>query len=288
MKILVTGGSGFIGSHVIEEIIKRGFTPIIFDRYKNRKDIDMFIGDIRDFGSVKEAVNKADAVINLAAILGTQETINTPIPSVETNVIGSLNVFEACKPTKFHSPRCVQIGVGNYWMNNSYSITKDMAMRFAQMYNKEHGTKIAMLRVLNAYGPRQKAKPVKKIIPSFVTLALQGKDIEVYGDGTQIMDMVYVKDVARALVSSAVWDQNYKEPVDFGTGRRTTVNWIAKQVIKVCNSKSEIAHLPMRPGEEKRAVVLAKNKRKLTKFEDGIKETVRYYENLYRLGVGTS
>lgn len=289
-KVLITGASGFIGGYVVEEALKRGFVPILFDRWwKQKADIgaEMFLGDIRDGKAVMEAVKKADYVINLAGILGTQETVDNPIPPVYTNIIGALNVFNACRPTKSHQVRAVQIGVGNFWMNNPYSITKYTAVRFAQMYNKEHGTKIAMLRVFNAYGPRQKWEPVRKIIPTFVRSALANENLEIYGTGEQVMDMVYVGDVAEALVDMVVMDHNfYDGPMDFGSGRRITVNWIAEKIIEECNSKSKIVYLPMRPGEVLDAVVVADmstmklKKYDLVPFEEGIKKTIAYYRSL--------
>lgn len=290
MKILVTGGNGFIGGHVIDEALRRGYDVIVFDRYDLRwiRGHETFLGDIRDAEAVQEAVNKVDYVVNLAGILGTQETIRKPIPSVQTNLIGALNVLEAMIPNQFHDVQGVQIGVGNYWMNNSYSITKSSAIRFCQMYNKENGTKMAMVRALNAYGPRQKHRPVRKIIPTFVVKALRGESIEVYGDGDQVMDMICVSDVAKILLDAATGlNVDYQKVYEAGTGRHTTVNWIAEQVIKAVGSGS-ITHLPMRPGEPKGSVVVGDpstledlGKYDLIPFEAGIAATVEWYRESY-------
>lgn len=291
-KILISGASGFIGSHVVEEALKRGLQPICFDRYlKNSypEGCEVFQGDIRDFESINEAISKVDYAVNLAGILGTQETINDPIPSIQTNIIGAINFLTACKPTKFHQVRAVQIGVGNHWMNNSYSITKDTAVRFCMMFNHEHGTKVAMVRGLNAYGERQKHKPVRKIIPTFVVRALNNQDIEVYGDGSQIMDMIYVKDLANILIDACVKEHNlYDTVIDAGTGRETSVNWIAEQVIVAADSQSKIVHSPMRPGEPEKSVVRADRETlallgeyNLVSFEEGIKKTVEWYRDNY-------
>lgn len=289
MRILVTGASGFIGSHVVDEAISRGLEVISFDRrvgegLKGGRG-EVFLGDITDYHAVREAVNHADYAINLAGILGTQETINDPIPSIQVNTIGALNFFRACVPTDFHRVKAVQIGVGNYWMNNSYSISKSSAIRFAQMYNKEHGTQIAMVRALNAYGPRQKHKPVRKIIPTFIHKAFNGENIEIYGDGEQVMDMIYVTDLAKILVDAATLDHGvYDKVFEAGTGANITVNQIAKQVIEETRSKSKIVHIPMRPGEEPGAVVKGNpetlkplGERELIQFKEGIRKTVEWY-----------
>jgi len=287
-KILVTGGGGFIGSHVVDLLIEKGYEVTIFDRFEHRphrEDVNLYLGDIKDKDAVLEAVSKHDGVINLAGILGTAETVNDPYPSVEVNIIGGLNVCEACR--RF-SKKGVQITVGNWFMNNSYSITKNTAERFALMYNKEHGTKIAVVRGLNAYGPRQKPRPVRKLIPNVVIPALLNKPIIIYGNGEQIMDMVYVRDVAEVLVRALTMDHGtYDKVFEAGSGDDTTVNYITELVVKLSDSKSEIRHVPMRAGEPEESVVkgdpktlevLDYSKKDLTSLEEGLKKTITWYK----------
>ena len=104
-KVLVTGASGFIGTHTIAEAYHRGLGVVAFDRYnipgQFPYDVERFVGDIRDYEAVQEAVNKVDYVVNLAGILGTQETIRKPIPSIQTNIVGTLNVLEAMVPKAY-------------------------------------------------------------------------------------------------------------------------------------------------------------------------------------------
>lgn len=265
-KILVTG-AGFIGTHVVDELLKKDYQVSIFDRFPYEKisnkrwdsNVKAFFGDIRDRESVMEAVYAHDAVINLAAILGTMETINNPHESVDTNIHGALNVFEACKPCSMHPDGipAIQITVGNHWMNNSYSITKSCSERFAFMFNKEHKTNIKVIRALNAYGEGQRHKPVRKITPNFIVKALRCEPIEIFGDGTQIMDMVYVKDVARVIVAAL---ENNDAPNDtvyeVGSGVPTTVNDIANLINEITCSNAGIKYLPMRQGEPEKSTVL--------------------------------
>jgi UDP-glucose 4-epimerase len=285
MKILVTGGNGFIGTHVVEKIKSAGHHALIFDRNRSSKN-DIFLGDVRDYTSVTEAVAIADGVIHLAGILGTQETIDEPMPSIETNIIGSLNIFKSCLR---YQKKCVYISVGNYWMNNSYSITKNTVERLAFMYNKEHGTKIAVVRGLNAYGEGQKDKPVRKIIPNFVIPALKGEAIKIYGDGNQIMDMIYVGDLADILVKALTEEHNqYSKVFEAGTGRKTTVNEIAQEVIKQ-TGKGKIEYLPMRPGEPENSIVIGNpetlrplyggNIPDMIPLAAGITRTIEYYKS---------
>ena len=297
MKVLVTGASGFIGSYVVDNLISRGVNVIAFDHKQVKSDlphVEQYLGDVRDATSVHEAVAISDGVIHLSGVLGTSETIDNPIPAIETNTVGSLNVFDAMRRYK---RRGVYITVGNYWFNNSYSITKTAAEQLAWMFNKEHKTEIAVVRALNAYGPRQKAEPVRKIMPNLIIPALLGKPLTVYGDGDQVMDMIHVRDVADVLVRALLVDhnqymytpeRNVDNVVKFeaGTGRTTTVNDIAKIVLDEVGG-GVIDHVPMRGGEPRGSVVVGDpntlrslydgNAPELISLEDGVRETVNWY-----------
>ena len=258
MKVLVTGGTGFIGQYVCEELEARNYEILKFDRYSRLKDdtshMELFLGDIMDDVAVTEAFAHADAFIHLAAVLGTQETISNPRPAAKSNLLGGLNVLEAA--AQYNTPG-VYIGVGNHWMNNTYSITKTMIERFVDMFNNNRGTKINIVRAMNAYGPRQvPASPygpakVRKITPSFICRALNGDNIEIYGDGNQISDMIYVTDVVKALVNAMELAiiGTLVPTVEIGPKINNTVNDVANLIIELLNSKSQIVHLPMRPGE---------------------------------------
>jgi UDP-glucose 4-epimerase len=286
-RVLVTGGAGFIGSHVVDKLRARGLAVTVYDRYAPeiyRDDLRIIIGDVKDRTKLMNAIAEHDGVIHLAAILGTQETVKTAGVVVKVNILGSLSVFDACKQ---HGVRGVYIAVGNHWMNNPYSITKTAAERFALMYNREFGTKIAVVRGLNAYGPRQKAKPVRKVVPNFVLPALKGEEIVVYGSGNQIMDVVYVEDVAEILVRALVMDHGvYDRIIEAGMGLDTTINELAAVVLRETDSTSSIRHVPMRPGEIPDSVVkadvetmrcLGLAREDLTSIDEGIRRTIDYY-----------
>lgn len=300
MKVLVTGSSGFIGGYVLEELISRGHTPIAFDRHDKGwrpEGAELFLGDITDEVAITEAVAHSDAFIHLAGVLGTQETIKNPNPAAFTNIQGGLNLFKASAQYKVPG---VNIAVGNYWMNNTYSITKSTMERFAHMFNTESGTNITIVRALNAYGPRQVAAPpygpskVKKIMPAFINRALDGEPIEVYGDGSQVMDMIYVGDVAQVLVSAMEHHIETGKPngpdsvYEAGSGNDTTVYQIAQAVNEACGqNRDNITNLPMRPGEPEKSIVLGDpgtleglDLRPFKPLDEGIKETVEYFRSL--------
>ncbi len=297
MKVIVIG-AGFIGRHVVERLFELGHAVSIFDRVAPppgdwKSACRVFLGDVRDREAVMEAVYQHDGVINLAGILGTMETVDNPHPSVDTNIHGALNVFEGCRRNRMHPSGLpgVQIAVGNHFMNNTYAITKTTTERFALMFNKEHGTKIAVVRGLNAYGEYQKHKPVRKISPNFIVQALNRQPIRVFGDGTQVMDMIYVKDLAEILVRSLLHQHGcYDKVIEAGTGRPTTVNEIAQLVNRITGNDSEIEHVPMRAGEPENSIVLGDpstlaplgmSREMLTTLEDGMERTVRWYRESY-------
>lgn len=256
-KILVTGGTGFIGRYVVEDLLRRGYRPVVLDRKSHipTEDYESILGDIRDSVCVTEAMAQCDGWVHLAAVLGTQETINNPRPAAMSNLEGGLNILEAA--SQYNLPGSY-ISVGNHWMNNTYSITKNMLERFIAMYNTDRDTKINIVRAVNAYGPRQipvapwGSSKVRKITPSFICRALSNQDLEVYGGGHQISDMVWVGDVAKALVSALEKANQgivFNKAVEVGPAISNTVREVAELIIELTDSKSKIVDLPMRPGE---------------------------------------
>lgn len=298
MKVGVTGGAGFIGGWVCDELKSRGHDVVVFDTRgrKPREDVEIMLGDVRDEVAMTELTAHVDAVVHLAAVLGTQETIRNPRPAVLTNAIGGLNVLEAC--AQYDLP-LVNICVGNWWMDNSYSITKHTFERLLAMFAKEHGVRAANVRCVNAYGPRQSAAPpfapgkVRKIIPAFACRALSGMPIEVYGDGKQVSDCVYVGDVARTLVQALEFVAAggvVHTAIEVGPLESRTVNEIASLVgdaaAEFTGIHVPVVHLPMRPGEIPGATVSANTDtlaqvdirpEDFVKLESGIADTVAYF-----------
>jgi nucleoside-diphosphate-sugar epimerase len=287
-KIWVSGGSGFIGSHVVDECLARGYLVLAFDRVArpHKEGVKLFLGDIRDRNAVNESLSLTDGGIDLAGILGTAENVDNPFPAVETNIMGGLNFFDACRK---HKKRGVQITVGNYWMNNTYSITKRTLEKFALMYNKEHGTQIALVRGLSVYGEGQKHKPIRKIAPNFICRALRGEKLMIYGSGETIQDQVYVKDIAYILVEALVNpNTRFDKVYEAGTGREVTVNQIAELVNKLTGNKAGVEHIPMRKGEDELSVIKANpetlkelGNHKFTTLEEGYEKVVKWYRENY-------
>lgn len=308
MKIGVTGGFGFIGQHTAEVAIERGHEVVIMDhnalrvvdkRAAENIDVEVLLGDVRDEIAMRELGAHVDGIIHLAACLGTQETIKHPSPAAYTNVLGGLNFLEAVAQ---YGIAGTYIGVGNHWMQNTYSITKTTVERFVEMFNNERGTHVNVVRAMNAYGPRQSVAPpfgpakVRKIMPSFVCRALTRNPIELYGGGEQISDMVYVKDVALALVKATEASAEkiaFERPVEVGPRTSMTVRQVANTVQRLVEEMygfQPVSHrdLPMRPGEKAGDRVSADvstldmvgmNPSDLVPFAVGARETIEWYHD---------
>jgi len=285
MNVLVTGGSGFIGRYVCQNLIARGHRVMVYDVVKPAFDGVIFCsGCVQTKIKLYAAIESCDAVIHLAGVLGTAETIADPVLPIDVNIEGSVDVFEACRR---HKRKAVYIAVGNHFMNNSYAITKTAAERFALMYNRESGTKIAVVRGMNAYGPYQKHRPVRKVIPNFCLPALRDEPITIYGSGEQVMDFIYVSDLAEILCRALLAEHDvYANVIEAGSGRKTTINFIAEKIIELSGSKSAIEHVAMRPGEISNSTVVADTETlrplkfgpaDFTPLEIGLKRTIEYY-----------
>jgi nucleoside-diphosphate-sugar epimerase len=251
MIIGVTGGGGFIGSWIQQEIEARGHTALVLD-HKQRGGI---LGDVRDRTIVFEFAAHVDAIIHLAAVLGTAETIDEPMPAAETNILGTVNVFDAAArytlPTVFAAVGNSGIGRG------TYCITKTCGEEFVKMYREDRGVPIIAVRPMNAYGPRQSAptpygpSKVRKIVPSFVCSALSGNPMPLYGGGKQISDAIHVRDVSRVFVQAVIAASEGvipDHPVDVGNVIPVTVRQVADQVTEYV-AGATIIDIPMRPGE---------------------------------------
>lgn len=304
MKVLVFGGQGFIGSHLVDNLLDKGHGVIVIDRFLKHglwkeygwtdKPVDFIMGDLKDVDSTREAVNQCDVWINLAGLLGTSEMIHNPIPAVQVNIIGALHIFDAAR---IYNKKGLQIAVGNYWMNNPYSLTKNTAERFALMYNKEHGTDIRVVRGMNIFGERQTHKPVRKIFPNVVIPALLNKPITVYGSGEQIMDLLYVKDFVEVLSRALLYpDIPNTILYESGVGGGMTINRAVELILKATGSSSEVNRVDMRPGEDKQSVVeiteqgwrdleqhLGYTPNDITPMDEAVAKTVEWYKaNLER------
>jgi len=275
LRVLVTGGRGFIGSHLVDRLEKERHEVRVFDWF-NFEDL-RYSDDVNlTFSNFEPEV-----VYHLGAILGTKETFSDPVQAAEVNIIGTLNVLEAalrCRSLFIYTSKPL------IWLN-PYTITKTSAEMFIEMYHKIHGLETVVLRLHNVYGPGQKSGPVEKAIPIFIEHALRGEDIPVYGDGEQKPDWIYIDDVVDALVL-AMEKRPAGMTMDIGTGVSTSVNDVIYMIQRLAGGMFNIRYFPMRLGEgpEKevradisRAAELLGWKPKVS-LEEGLRKTIPYYE----------
>lgn len=274
-KALVTGGKGFIGSHMVEQLKARGYMVRTYDIVDGQ--------DIRNYAMLEEMAKDVDVIFNLAGVLGTHELIEGDIAEAfEIIVGGAINCLEVAK--KYDIPM-VEIGKPNIWLN-VYSITKQSAEDLTLMYHKEFDVKALVVKWFNAYGERQHYGSPQKLAPTSIVRALRNEPIPIFGNGKQTLDNIYAIDASNAcidLYEAGAWG----EAVEVGSGEDITVNDFVDLVIKLTNSDSKKEYLPMRRGEDSHTIVRADITRlqELTNFEfkysleEGLKRTIKWYAN---------
>jgi UDP-glucose 4-epimerase len=308
-KVVITGGAGFIGSHLAEYWASNSSEVVILDNLRtgnltNIKHIDAgnFIdGDIRDKDLVLKILKNADYVFNLAALISVPESVEKPFECVDINVNGLLNILEAAKIQKVKkvvhassaavygdSPESPKKILMRPNPKSPYGITKLDGEYYLQSYYENFGIKTISLRFFNVFGQKQNPQSqYASAIPIFVEKALKNDDIIIFGDGKQTRDFVFVKDVIYAC-SLAVKKTNVTGVFNVGTGIATSINQIVKLVIKLTNSKSKIIYEAERPGDIKHSLSSIEETNAMLNYspqfnlEEGLKQTIEYFIKMYK------
>jgi UDP-glucose 4-epimerase len=231
---MVTGGGGFIGAAVVNELKRRGHSVFVYDRPD----------DIRDASRLNACIDGCNAVIHLAGLLGTHELFDSQHEAVAVNIGGTLNVLDACVAAEASYVGITMPPV----FPSIYTATKKGAAALEDAYRHNYGLNVARVRAFNAFGPGQKygAGHPQKIVPTFAMRAWAGEPIPIWGDGDQTVDLIHTDELARILVDAIGCDGL---TIDGGTGYGPTVNDVAQFVLAVTKSKAGIEYLPMRRGE---------------------------------------
>jgi UDP-glucose 4-epimerase len=291
MKSVVFGGHGFIGAEIVRALLHNGVSVTVADKSQPSRRCDQLFGygavrsaqvDILDASSLRQLTEGVDRVYHLAGKLGTSELDDDVVQGINVNIIGAVNVFAACVENRV--PIVFYPSKPNVWLN-TYTITKHAAERFAQLYSRSGETTICSLRYFNAYGPYQASGPVRKIIPCFAQRAMRGLPIEIFGDGEQVVDMIFSADLARITVDFTEVAQG-DVPLDCGRGIGLTVNEVAHAVNRFFGNAAGVRHVPMRRGETPgtRLVANIDPLRKLlgdlsfTSWESSLAATLQWYE----------
>lgn len=269
MKILITGGSGFIGSHIVEHYQDIAEEIRVLDNLRTgyRHNLEglkhTFIeGSVTDRELVRESVRGVDYVFHLAAMVSVPESMSKPADCVDINVHGLLNVLEEAsaagvKKLVFASsaaiygdnPTVPKLETMLPEPKSPYAITKLDGEYYLGMFQREGRLETAALRFFNVFGPRQDPKGAyAAAVPIFIERAVRNEDITVFGDGGQTRDFIYVKDIVGALVF-AVETEGVTGVFNAGYGGQITINDLANSLIKTAASTSKVLHAPERAGD---------------------------------------
>lgn len=309
-KVLVTGADGFIGSHLTEELVKRGYGVKAFAFYNSfntwgwldslDKDVmdyvEVFTGDIRDPHGVKAALTGCDAVFHLAALIGIPFSYHSPDAYVDTNIKGTLNVLQAARELEservlvtstsevYGTAQYVPIDEKHPFQGQSpYSATKIGADRLAESFYRSFNLPVSIVRPFNTYGPRQSARAV---IPTIITQLLSGKEEIKLGSLTPTRDFNYVKDTANGFIEIYESDRTVGEEINIASGQEISIGELAGELIRQINPNARVVCDEERLRPEKSEVnrLLGSNEKikRLTKWErrwsleDGIAETISW------------
>jgi len=260
LKIGITGGSGFIGTHVINAL-KTKHDIVVFDRAKPKIEGIKFVSGNIINDSTKEVFEKCDAVIHLAAAVGVKITEEDPVLTLDTNILGTKNVLEACRANKikkiilasssevYGEPLKTPIEESDPVIPiTNYGASKVAAEEYVKAYSANFGIKYSILRFFNAYGPGQSKDFV---MPEFVSKASENEPIVIHGSGSQIRAFCHVSDIANGI--SLAIDNGDNEIMNIGNDAEPiTIFELAKKIVSITNSKSNIQFVPFVDSNRKR------------------------------------
>ena len=311
MKMLITGGAGFIGSHLCDKYTKEGHTVLCLDNFMsgnlmnvrhllNYRNFKLIKGDIRDFDLLEKIARHVDVIFHLAAQIHVDRSYIEPQFTYEVNVKGTQNILEvariydakkviyASSSEVYGSAQYVPIDE-RHPLNapHPYGASKIAADRMCYAYIQTYGMNISILRLFNTFGPRQRDIGYGGVISIFARRVLNDMSPIIYGDGSQTRDYTYIDDAVRAYDLVLNHNEPITEPINFGSGREVSILDLANMVIEFCGKKGNIKpiHVEPRIGEVKRLIADATKAQKLLgwepkyNFETGLKEFVQWYRN---------
>jgi dTDP-glucose 4,6-dehydratase len=307
LRVLVTGGAGFIGSHFVDKLVKSGADVTVLDnldtgRMKNivqhegKCNFHFVKGDIRDFNMVRKLVKTVDSVFNIAAISSVQRSIENPLLVNEVNVKGTLNLLKASVDSNVN--RFVQVSSASIYGDTQvipvredvnpmplspYAVSKIAAEKYALAFNKSYGIETVCLRYFNVYGPRQANNEYTGVITIFANSILGNKPLTIFGDGEQTRDFVFVKDVVSANMLALTNENAVGEVFNVSSGEARTINEIV-QILQKITDKNNVrtVHKKSKKGDIRHSLGSIDKAKKLLGYEPsislerGLKELIKY------------
>ncbi|UOB16053.1 NAD-dependent epimerase/dehydratase family protein [Abyssalbus ytuae] len=299
-KYVVTGGAGFIGSHIAEYLSNNGYQVIVLDNLRTgfRKNIenlnvDFVEGNVLDKTLLKDLAKDAGAIFHLAALVSVPESLCQIEECIAINALGTINVLEAAKQNE-DCKVVLSSSAANYGDEPTlpkkesmvpkpmtpYSVTKLDGEYYLKMYQQQWEVPTVSLRYFNVFGPRQNRKSsYAAAVPVFIDKALRNETLSIYGDGKQTRDFIYVKDVVKANILASVFGEGV---YNVALGYSTSILELAEKIIDITNSKSEIRFMKERPGDIKYSQADVTRFKKLGfqpeyDLEKALTETIEYY-----------
>jgi UDP-glucose 4-epimerase len=304
MKCLVTGGAGFIGSHLVELLLENGAEVRVLDNFFTGKRenlqglaVQIIEGDIRDVDHVWSAVQGVDTVFHLAALCSVGTSIKIPVTTHNVNVTGTLVLLDACRKAGVH--RVVFSSSSSVYGDSQtlpkredmkpapispYAVSKLIGEHYCQMFWRVYGLETVCLRYFNVFGPRQDpASEYAAVIPRFIHAVLHGEKATIYGDGTQTRDFTYAEDVARANLLVATNPQVAGEVINIACGERRSLLDLLGSLGEILGSNLVLDFRSPRPADVKHSQASITRAQCLlgysprVKFEEGLERTIEWF-----------
>lgn len=272
-NVLVTGGAGFIGSHLVEYLIGQGCSVVVLDNFSSGKmgnlegltgsgKLRIVEGDIRKRSAVDEASRGIDAVVHLAALVNVAESVKSPFETHDVNVTGTLNVLAAAvkyKVQKFVFASSAAVYGDGHPLPlreecdlrplSPYAASKVSGEYYCSVFCECYGLSSVILRFFNVYGARQGDSVYSGVITSFVRSGLRGESITVYGDGSQTRDFIDVKDIVAAVAKALDFNCSKNKVFNVCTGKPTSINYATRCVSEALGKEVRVAHVKPREGD---------------------------------------
>lgn len=311
MKILITGGAGFVGSHLCDRFVKNGDTVICLDNFfngdlinirhlLNYRNFKLIKGDIRDFELLEKISQGVDVIFHLAAQVHVDRSYIEPKLTYDINVGGTQNILEVARlhdiEKIIHASTSEVYGSAMYApidekhpLNapHPYGASKIAADRMCYAYNITYGMNVNILRFFNIFGPKQRDTGYGGVISIFTRRVLNNIPPIIFGNGEQTRDYTYIDDVVNGYELALNYDQKLSEPINFGTGSEISIKEIATKIIDICGKSDELSPVYIEPriGEVKRLIANAGKAKDLLgwepkyDFDTGLKNFIDWYKN---------
>lgn len=307
---LVTGGAGFIGSNIVEELVKRGEKVRIVDDFSTGKrenivgfkdSIELIEGDLRDWEIVKRVMAGVDFVLHQGALPSVERSIEDPLTTTKVNILGTLNVLLAARKVKVK--RVVYASSSSVYGDtptlpkkegmktnpqSPYAVTKLIGEEYCRIYYSIYGLETVCLRYFNVFGPRQDpGSQYAAIIPKFITLMLKGKSPPIYGDGEQSRDFTFIDNVIEANLQACTAKGAPGEVFNIAYGKRVTINELVERLNKILQTRIEPTYQSPRKGDVRHSLADISQAGKTLHyspeigFDEGLEKTVQGFRGTF-------